>query len=52
MRKSIVDIYLECGDFNKAVRMSGMPTLAAERHAELNRVRRLLQGFPHSSGRA
>lgn len=29
MKKSIVDIYLECGDFNKAVKMSGMPTLAA-----------------------
>lgn len=28
-RKSIVDIYLECGDFSKAVKMSGMPTLAA-----------------------
>lgn len=28
-KKSIVDIYLECGDFNKAVALSGMPTLAA-----------------------
>lgn len=44
MKKSIVDIYLECGDFNKAVKMSGMPTLAA--HIALLRSGVLkIQGF-------